>query len=73
MGHLALALTSPQFRETWAALHELHLRPQRLRPAALRSLGGFFAKAEAQAEAWLVGLCSVPRPSRLKRMAFSAF
>ena len=28
------------------------VKPKQLRPAALASLGGFFAQAEAQAEAW---------------------
>lgn len=59
VGHLALALTAPQFRFIWEPLlEELGIRPQQVRPAALASLGGFFAQAEAQAEAWLVGLCS---------------
>lgn len=59
VGHLALALTAPQFRGTWGPLEEeLGVKPQQLRPAALASLGGFFAQAEAQAEAWLIGLCS---------------
>lgn len=59
VGHLALALTSPHFRSTWQPLEaELGVHPQQLRPAALASLGGFFAHAEAQAEAWLIGLCT---------------
>ncbi|OLQ14223.1 hypothetical protein AK812_SmicGene1709 [Symbiodinium microadriaticum] len=46
VGHLVLALTAPRFRKTWRPLAAAGVDPEQLRPAALRSLGGFFAAAE---------------------------
>ncbi|CAE7217987.1 ravA [Symbiodinium natans] len=64
VGHLVLALTAPRFRKTWKPLVALGLEPEQLRPAALRSLGGFFAAAESLAEAELLERCAAVFPSR---------
>ncbi|CAE7714081.1 ravA [Symbiodinium sp. CCMP2592] len=64
VGHLVLALTAPRFRKTWRPLAAAGVDPEQLRPAALRSLGGFFAAAESRAEAELLERCAAVLPSR---------